>query len=124
MSKTIAVIGASANRAKFGNKAVRAYSEEGWKVYPINRSESEIEGLEVASDLSAIDAHLDRISVYLPPPITLQLLPELAAAGAGEVWLNPGSFDEAVLAGASRIDLPLRPACSIVDIGRSPGEFQ
>lgn len=34
--RTIAIVGASADRAKFGNKAVRAYAEEGWEVWPVN----------------------------------------------------------------------------------------
>lgn len=124
MSRTIAVLGASANRSKFGNKAVRAYLEEGWRVYPVNLSGGEIEGLKVASRLSDIDVQLDRISVYLPPSVTLELLSEVAVAGAHEVWFNPGSADERVLATANELDLPVHAACSIVDIGRSPSEFR
>ena len=84
----------------------------------------EIEGLGAASRLSDLDVHLDRISIYLPAPVTLDLLPEIAAAGADEVWFNPGSADERVLAAANELDLPVHAACSIVDIGRSPSEFR
>ncbi|MCP4202255.1 MAG: CoA-binding protein [bacterium] len=123
MSRAIAIVGASANRSKFGNKAVRAYLAEGWTVYPVNRSGGDIEDLEAVPRLSDLKAQLDRISVYLPPPITLELLPEIAATGAREVWFNPGSADERVLRAAEDLGLPVHPACSIVDIGRHPSEF-
>jgi predicted CoA-binding protein len=121
--KTIAVVGASADRRKYGNKCVRAYLAAGYQVYPVNPSEREIEGLPVHHDLARVPVPLDRISVYLPPPLTLALLPEMARAQAGEVWFNPGSADAAVLAEARRLGIPARPGCSIVDIGHSPSEF-
>lgn len=123
MSRTIAIVGASADRSKYGNKAVRAYLAEGWTVYPVNRDGGTIEGLDGVARLSDLDVDLDRISVYLPPRVTRAILPEIAAAGATEVWFNPGSADDAVLEAAAELDLPVRPACSIVDIGRSPSEF-
>jgi predicted CoA-binding protein len=124
--KTIAVVGASADRQKFGNKCVRAYRDAGYRVYPVNPAEREIEGLPVFRALAEVPAPLDRISVYLPPPVTLALLPEIARAAlpAGtEVWFNPGSASGEVLAEARRLGIAARPGCSIVDIGRRPGEF-
>ncbi len=122
--KTIAVLGASANRAKFGNKCVRAYREEGYQVYPVNPTAREIEGLPVFRTLAELPAPVDRISVYLPPPRTLELLPEIARANAPEVWFNPGSADAAVLAEARRLGIAAHPGCSIVNIGRLPSEFK
>jgi uncharacterized protein len=121
--KTIAVVGASANRQKFGNKCVRAYHAAGYEVYPVNPAESRIEGLPAYRSLAEVPGALDRISVYLPPARTLELLPEIARRGAGEVWFNPGSADEQVLTAARRLGVAARPGCSIVDIGRSPSEF-
>ncbi len=132
--KTIAVLGASANRHKFGNKCVRAYLETGWQVYPVHPAEREIEGLPAHRTLAEVPARLDRISVYLPPATTFGLLPEIARAAAPstgvgaageatEVWFNPGSADAAVLAEAGRLGIAARPGCSIVDIGRLPSEF-
>jgi len=125
--KTIAVLGASADRQKFGNKCVRAYRASGYRVFPVNPAAREIEGLPVYRSLAEVPAPLDRISVYLPPPRTLSLLPEIARAAGGpagaEVWFNPGSADGAVLEEARRLGIAARPGCSIVDIGRRPGEF-
>ena len=70
MRKTIAVVGASRDRSKFGNKCVRAYLEAGYVVYPVNLTASEIEELPVYRTLSDLPGEPDRISVYLPPDQT------------------------------------------------------
>ena len=121
--KTIAVLGASSHRSKFGNKCVRAYRAAGYDVYPVNPGEKEVEGIPAYRSLADVPVALDRISVYLPPPLTLEMLPDMAAKGAGEVWFNPGSADRAVLDEARRLGLTAVPGCSIVDVGFSPAQF-
>lgn len=122
-SQTIAILGASENRAKYGNKCVRAYLHAGWTVYPVNPGGGEIEGLAVYRDLADVPQPLDRISVYLPPPISLALLPAMAAARAGDVMFNPGSADEVVLRRARELKIEALDYCSIVAIGLTPAMF-
>ncbi len=121
--KTAAILGASADRGKYGNKSLRAHRQAGYRVFPVNRQGGEIEGLAAYPSLADIPEPLDRISVYLPPPVTLKLLPEIAAAGAREVFFNPGSADERVLAEARRLGIPVEARCSIVDLGLRPSQF-
>ena len=123
MSATIAVLGASADRRKFGNKCVRAYLQAGYSVYPVNPREEMIEGLKVYSRLKDIPAQLDRVSVYLPPVITETLLADIAAAVAGQTWFNPGSADPSILASAAALGIAVHDGCSIVDVGMRPGDF-
>jgi uncharacterized protein len=122
---TVAILGASADRGKFGNKAVRAFLSRGYDVYPINPKAETIEGLTAFPSLAAIpaDVKLDRISVYLPPPVGLKVLPEIAARGCGELWLNPGSESDELVEAAEKLGLNVIQACSIVAIGHSPHEF-
>jgi predicted CoA-binding protein len=122
---TIAILGASSDRSKYGNKAVRAFLVKGYTVYPVNPKGGEIEGLAAYKSLAEIPAEvrLDRISVYLPPAIGLKILPEMAARNPGEVWLNPGSESDELVAAAEKLGLNTIQACSIVDIGLSPHQF-
>ncbi len=120
---TLAVLGASADRAKFGNKCVRAYAHAGWEVFPVNPRGGEIEGLKVYKRLADVPGRLDRISVYLPPVVTLGALDEIATRGEGVTFFNPGSADSTVLDRANEVGIDFRDACSIVDIGLSPSQF-
>ncbi len=118
--QTIAILGASADRSKFGNKAVRAFVQQGWTVYPVNPKETNIEGLLAFKSLADVPGRPNRISVYLPPPVLLKVLPDIAAKGCDELWLNPGTESDEVLAEAERLSLNVIQACSIVGVGMSP----
>ena len=84
--KTIAIIGASNDRAKFGNKAVRAFLLQGYEVFPVNPKEETIEGLRVFKSIAEVSVRPQMISVYLPPPVLLKVLPDIAAKGCDELW--------------------------------------
>ncbi len=118
--KTVAVIGASNDRRKFGNRAVRAYRAEGWDVYPINPHAAEIEGLRAYPSILDVPVAVDRATVYLQPEVTLSVLDEVARKGVRELFLNPGSESSEVVRRAEELGLLPILACSIVDIGRSP----
>lgn len=121
---TVAVVGASANRAKYGNKSVRAHLRQGYRVFPINPHAETIEGLPVWGSVADVPVErLDRITVYVPPEIGITLLEQFAAKRPTEVWFNPGSESEALLKRAEEVGLPAIMACSIVDLGASPSEF-
>jgi predicted CoA-binding protein len=120
---SVAVIGASHDRRKYGNKAVRAYLESGYTVFPINPREATIEGLKTYPSLTALPEHVDFVSLYVPPAIGLKLLPEIAAKQPRELWLNPGSESEDLIEAAADLHLRAIVACSIVALGLSPEEF-
>jgi uncharacterized protein len=117
--RTVAVIGASTDRAKYGNKAVRAFLKQGFTVYPVNPKEREIEGLVAYPTISQVPVRPEMVSVYLPPPLVLRLLPDIAAKGCDELWLNPGTESDAALEEAARLGLKVIQACSIVGAGVS-----
>jgi predicted CoA-binding protein len=120
---TVAVIGASNDRAKFGNKAVRAFQQQGYTVYPVNPKESQIEGLTAYQNIRDVPVRPQMVSVYLPPVVLLKILPDISARGCDELWLNPGTESDQVLAEAERLGLHVIQACSIVGVGISPGSL-
>lgn len=118
--KTIAIIGASNDRNKFGNKAVRAFRQQGYEVFPVNPKDETIEGLCAFKSITDVPVRPQMISVYLPPPVLVKVLPDIAARGCDELWLNPGTESAEVLAEAERLKLNVIQACSIVGVGVSP----
>ncbi len=120
----IAVVGASADRRKFGNKCVRAFASAGWTVYPVHPTEASVEGLPVYRSVADVpEPKIDVVSVYLNPKVGLGVLPTFAAKPVGEVWFNPGAESDELLAKAKELGLHAMPACSIVGYGMSPHTF-
>jgi len=123
MSKTIAIVGASADRAKYGNKAVRAFVQGGWTVFPVNPGITEVEGLKCFSSVNDVPGPIDRISMYVPPNTGRKMLAEIAAKSPREFFLNPGSEDPDLVREAEGLGLNPIIACSVVNIGLRPEMF-
>ena len=120
---SVAVIGASNDRSKWGNKSVRAFQQRGFKVYPVNPTEPVVEDLPAFKSISEIPVRPDKVTVYVRPQVLLKLLPEIAARGCDELWLNPGTESDEVIAEAERLKLNVIQACSIIGVGVSPGSL-
>ena len=123
MSKTVAVIGASSNRNKFGNKALRAFEHQGYTVIPINPNETEVEGHRTFGSVLDVPGSIDVATVYVPAPVGVRVMDDLAQKQIPEVWLNPGADDPEVVARARELGVPIIQACSIIGIGESPGRY-
>ena len=91
MNKIVAVIGASADRQKFGNRAVRAFREQGYTVIPINPHEGEVEGLQTFRSVLDVPGPIDMASFYVPPQIGEQIIDEVAKKGHPRDLAEPGS---------------------------------
>jgi hypothetical protein len=120
---SIAIIGASNNKNKFGNKCVRAYQSIGWKVFPINTKENNIEGLKCYQSITQLPYKPDRVSIYLPPNITISLIPELLKAKIKNVILNPGAESEELIKALHENGIKTTLACSIRLEGLNPDDF-
>jgi hypothetical protein len=123
MARTVAVIGASSNRSKYGNKALRAFEHQGYRVIPINPHEREVEGHKAYASVLDVPDPIDVATVYVPGDVGLKVVDELAKRGIAEVWLNPGADDPGVVARARELGLKTIQACSIIAIGESPGRY-
>jgi predicted CoA-binding protein len=121
--KTVAVIGASSNRAKFGNKALRAFEKQGYAVIPINPTEAEVEGHRAYKSVLDVPDAIDLATIYVPAPVGVKVMDDLAKKGVPEVWLNPGADDRTVVEKAKSLGLKTVQHCSIIAIGDSPSRY-
>ena len=121
--KTVAVVGASSNRGKFGNKALRAFANKGYTVIPINPAESEVEGHRAYPSVLDVPGTIDMATIYVPGAIGVRVMDDLAKKGVPEVWLNPGADDREVVEKARALGLKTVVHCSIIAIGESPARY-
>src|SRR5207249_3768516 len=118
----IAVIGASSDRRKFGNKALRAFRAQGFTVVPINPHESEVEGERAYPSVLDYPGAIDEATLYVPPDVGVRVVREVAQKGITMLWLNPGADAPEVVASARAAGLTPTIACSILAVGEAPGD--
>ncbi len=104
-AERFAVVGASVDRSKYGNKVLRCYQQHGREVFPINARAEEVEGLKAYPALAALPVGVKAISVITPPAITEQVVQEAAAAGVQHIWMQPGAESEAAIRSAEALGL-------------------
>jgi predicted CoA-binding protein len=121
--KTVAVVGASSNREKFGNKALRAFAQQGYTVIPINPTEAEVEGHRAYKSVLDVPGTIDLATIYVPGRVGVLVMDDLASKGVAEVWLNPGADDRQVVDRAHALGLKTVRHCSIIAIGESPARY-
>ncbi|KAF9874744.1 CoA binding domain-containing protein [Colletotrichum karsti] len=101
-SQFFAVVGASSNPAKFGHKIFAWYLRHNIPATPINPTSDTVNALgkdhPALPSLSALpDPKATSVSIITPPAATLKVLREARDLGVPAVWLQPGTFDDAVL---------------------------
>jgi len=118
--KTVAVIGASNNRSKYGNKALRAYLLKGFEAYPVNPKEKTVEGLKAYRSILDIPGEVDRATLYVPPKVGMMIIEEIAKKGVKELYINPGAESDELVEKARTLGLKPILACSILAVGMDP----
>ncbi|EJT75551.1 hypothetical protein GGTG_05484 [Gaeumannomyces tritici R3-111a-1] len=100
-SSRFAVVGASSDPDKYGNKVLCWYLQQSLPVTPINTKSKTIEALEKFHDavpsLSSLPASEftdTSVSIITHPDVTIEILKEACKLRIPAVWLQPGSFDE------------------------------
>jgi predicted CoA-binding protein len=95
-TKTIAVVGASANGAKTANVIPSYLQSQGYQIIPVNPRGGEILGARVYRTLGDVDLPVDVVDVFRPPAEALAVAREAIAKGVGVLWFQPGTqTDEA-----------------------------
>ncbi len=86
-----AVVGASTDRSKYGNRVLRAYLDHDLPVYPINPKADEVEGERSYASLRELPETPRGISIITPPAVTEQVVREAIALGVEFLWMQPGA---------------------------------
>jgi len=89
-----AVVGASADRTKYGNKVLRAYRQHDRTVYAINPGMNDVEGLTCYPNLAALPERPHGVSIITPPPVTEQIVRDAIKLGIEHIWIQPGAESE------------------------------
>ena len=89
--KRFAVVGASTDRSKYGNKVLRAYLQNGLEVVPVNPKAERVEGVAAVADLDALDQPVDGISIITPPNVTEKIVEKAVDLGIKNIWMQPGA---------------------------------
>jgi predicted CoA-binding protein len=114
-----AVVGASADRSKYGNKVLRCYLQNHKPVYPVNPHEQRIEGLACVQKLSGLPSEVQSISVITPPSITEKIVKQAIALNIKNIWLQPGAENDLAIKQCQEagINLIAHGPCLLVVLG-------
>lgn len=94
--KTIAMVGASADKTKFSYGVLRVLHETGYDMVPVNPNPqvTEIRGLKVYPSLKAIDRPVDMVEVFRRKEELLGIAQEAIDIGASVLWGQIGVYDD------------------------------
>lgn len=121
--KTWAVVGATANKEKFGHKIFKMMLKSGLEVYPVNTGVDEILGEKCYPTLKDLPVKPDAVDIVVPPRVGEQILRECAEIGIQNVWLQPGADTAPVVALAKELGLTVVDhACIMVELSKKKGE--
>lgn len=93
-TKTIALVGASANSQRASNAVMHYMLDRGYRVIPVNPNEKEILGQTVFASLKDIPEPIDMVDVFRTSEAAGSICDEAIAIGAKSVWLQLGVTNE------------------------------
>ncbi len=117
--KVYAVVGASADRSKYGNKVLRCYLQKGRKAFPVNPRAKQVEGLDAYPDLASLPEEVHGVSIITPPEVTERIVEEAAKAGVKRLWMQPGAESGLAVERAGELGLSVISGgpCLLVALG-------
>ncbi len=89
--KSVAVVGATRDREKYGYKVLMDLRRGGYSVYGVNPNYREIEGIECFPDIQSLPELPDLLILVVPPEITEKVVEEAVILGVKRVWMQPGA---------------------------------
>jgi predicted CoA-binding protein len=93
----VAVVGATDNPRKYGNRIYLDLKRKGFRVYPVNPFRDTVDGDPAFASLSDLPETPDIVNFVVPPPRTLRVLEHAKELGLTPVWIQPGAENEDVM---------------------------
>lgn len=95
-TKTIAMVGASADKTKFSYGVLRVLHETGYDMIPVNPNPNltDIRGIKVYQSLQDIDRPVDMVEVFRPKQEFYGFAEQAIAIGAKVLWGQIGVYDD------------------------------
>jgi len=87
----IALVGASNNPYKFGNRIYLDLRSKGYDVVPVNPKDKQIEGDRAYSSIRMMEELPNIVNFVVPPPIAMKVAQEAVELGIKHLWFQPGS---------------------------------
>jgi predicted CoA-binding protein len=114
-----AVVGASNDRSKYGNKVLRCYQQHGLDVVAVHPTLKQVEGAVCVPDLASLPEPVHGVSIITPPPVTERIVEDAHEAGITRVWMQPGAESQAAIERCKElgIDVIARGPCILVELG-------
>ena len=84
-ANSFAVVGASRDRSKYGNKVFRAIVASGRNVYPLNPTAPEVEGQPAFATITELPVVPESLSIVTPPHVTREVIQQSIAAGVKNI---------------------------------------
>lgn len=118
-SSAFGVVGASADRSKYGNRVLRVYQQKNLKAIPVNPKEPVIEGANCVASIDLLPPDVKSISVITPPQVTEQVVAMAIRKGIANIWMQPGAESEAAveLCRSNNINVIADGTCILVVLG-------
>ncbi|MCB9879628.1 MAG: CoA-binding protein [Planctomycetes bacterium] len=118
-SGAFAVVGASQDRAKYGNKVLRCYRQHGLQVVGVHPKLTEVEGVPCYATLRDVPGAAPSVSVVAPPAAARGIVDDAIARGVRHLWFQPGAErdDATAAARAAGLEVIAGGPCLLVALG-------
>ena len=93
-----AVVGASQDRNKFGNRVYRSLRDAGYVVYPVNPNIDKVEGALAYPTLADLPESPEVVDLVVPPAATEQIGKEADQLGLKRIWMQPVAESDGAIA--------------------------
>ena len=111
-----AIVGASENTEKFGNRIYRNLKQAGYKVYGVNPNAETADGDPVYPTLADLPVKPDVVDVVVPSWVGRRVAEDAAREGIPIFWLQPGAESDELITYAESLGLNvIHNACAMVE---------